>query len=142
MCYIAWKMIPLEWKPCKNLRQKMCFDITWNMIQLVFIRACINFRKKNFKYFQPILCETITKSISKLPWNVYNCGETFAIKLIQGRPCMTQRDTGITMKDYREAEVLVHLNSTSIQYIAAYLIFNCLLGLSNAWKLESIKSIE
>lgn len=105
-------------------------------------QSMYKFQEKKFiKYFQPILCETIAKSISKLPWNVYNCGETFAIKLIQGRPCMTQRDTGITMKDYREAEVLEHLNSTSIQYIA-YLIFTCLLGLSNAWKLESIKSIE
>lgn len=88
------------------------------------------------------------KKSSTFNWYFVNCLEmytivekTFAIKLIQGRPCMKQRDTGITVKDNREAEVPVHLNSTSIRYIS-YLIFTCLLILSNAWKLKSIKSIE
>lgn len=88
------------------------------------------------------------KKSSTFDWYFVNCPEmytivekTFATKLIQGRSCMKQRDTGITVKDNKEAEVPVHLNSTSIRYIS-YLIFTCLLILSNAWKLKSIKSIE
>lgn len=122
-------------KQCRpiNLRQKLCFDMAWNMIQLVSIRA--------YTYKSE-------KKSSTFDWYFVNCPEmytivekTFATKLIQGRSCMKQRDTGITVKDNREAEVPVHLNSTSIRYIS-YLIFTCLLILSNAWKLKSIKSIE